>query len=108
MTIAMNRMTPRIISTALMMIAASAQPFFCPALRLCTRAMMPRMSATSCTKNDRMNATMPSVRPGCDGGADAYCGAGGGAEPYCGAEEYCGPEPYWGAGGGELYPGGGL
>ncbi len=33
----------------------------------------------SCAKNDRMNATMPSVLPGRLGGGAEYCGAGGGA-----------------------------
>ncbi len=57
-------MIPTTMSTALMMIAASAKPFLWPALRLCTSATMPRISATSWMKNDRMKATMPIVRPG--------------------------------------------
>ena len=64
-------------STDEMMIAASAQPFLTPALRLCTSAMMPRTSAISCMKNDSTNATMPSVLPG--------TGAPGPGAPYAGA-----------------------
>ena len=75
----MVTMVPTTSSTALMMIAARAKPFFRPALRLCTRAMMPRISPTSAMKNDRMNATIPRVRPGAAGGGAAYCPVGGGA-----------------------------
>ncbi|MNL84911.1 hypothetical protein D3C87_2130320 [compost metagenome] len=67
------------ISTAEMMIAASAKPFLTPALRLCTSATMPRISATSCTKNDSTNATMPSVLPGTGASAGAPYAAGGAA-----------------------------
>ena len=62
-----------------MMIAATAQPFLWPAFLLCTSAMMPRIRATSCTKNDRMNATMPIVRPGIVAVAGAPYAAGGAA-----------------------------
>ena len=40
---------------------------------------MPRISAMSWTKNDRMNATMPSVLPGIGRLRGAPSGAGGAA-----------------------------
>src|SRR6185436_18096238 len=70
-------------STALVMIAARAHPFECPAFLLFTSATMPRTRPTvwmkkKVMKRDRMNATMPIVLPGkVAGTGGAPWGAGG-------------------------------
>ena len=80
------------MSTALMMIAATAHRFEYPAFLLCTSATIPRVTAAIWTrkketKNDMMNATMPIVLPGkVEGIGGAPDGPGRAvAPPPCGA-----------------------
>ena len=73
-------MIPRTVRTAPTMIAATANPFLCPALRLWTSATMPRIRPMTLKKIATMSATMPSVLPGTGALAGAPYGAGGAAE----------------------------